>query len=336
MSIRIVKAGVLDTVQDAGRHGYSHWGINPGGVMDSFAASVANWLVGNQESTAVLEMHFPAPMLRFEKDALIALCGADLSPAINDVPVSNWQPLLIKKDAVLSFRKPVWGARCYLSLKGGFSIDPWLHSYSTNLVVHAGGWRGDKLQTEDAIPFEGNNLPVNALHASNTNFMRLPWKVKYEHIYDIDERIPFTSGPEWDQLSEQSRILMVKSAFEIGSSSDRMGYQLDGPELFREKNVQMISSGVTFGTMQLLPGGKMIILMADHQTTGGYPRLGFIAGTYLPRLAQSGIRSVLYFQLINLIEANQMMADRLRENQLLKKNCFENLNSFYAMHGYQL
>ena len=133
MSIRIVKQGLFDTIQDAGRYGYQHLGINPGGAMDIIAASLANILVGNEYNEAVIEMHYPAPTIYFEKAAVIALSGADFLAKINgkDVPINT--TIIVAAKSTLSFDKYLTGARLYFAIQGGFSIEPWLDSYSTNI-----------------------------------------------------------------------------------------------------------------------------------------------------------------------------------------------------------
>src|SRR5215831_16631775 len=133
MSISIIKPGLLDTVQDMGRFGYGNWGINPTGVMDQYAAKLANMLVGNESTEAVIEIHFPGAQILFEQNALISLTGANFSPTLNDEPLPLWQPIVVRKNTVLHFPKLQSGARCYLAIHGGFNLPQWLGSYSTNI-----------------------------------------------------------------------------------------------------------------------------------------------------------------------------------------------------------
>src|SRR3954470_13804542 len=142
--IQVVQQGLLDTIQDMGRYGYQHLGINPGGAMDRIALALANSLVGNEANEAAIEMHFPASAFVFEADALVALSGGDFGATVNGVPVSINRPILISEYSVLRFTKPVSGARCYLAIAGGLSLAPWLNSYSTHLKAEAGGFHGRK------------------------------------------------------------------------------------------------------------------------------------------------------------------------------------------------
>src|SRR5271170_4168261 len=119
MAFSIIKSGILDSIQDLGRHGYGNWGINPGGAMDRYAIQVANMLVGNCSTESALEIHFPGPQILFEHNTLISITGADFTPMINDECIPLWQPLVVRKNTVLHFPRLSWGARCYLSIHGG-------------------------------------------------------------------------------------------------------------------------------------------------------------------------------------------------------------------------
>ena len=141
MSISVVKAGLLDSIQDMGRYGYGKWGINAGGVMDAFAARVANMLVGNCSGEPLLEIHFPGPQILFEQNALVSICGADFSPMVNDEYIPLWKPVVVRRNTVLHFPKLNRGARCYLAVHGGFCVDQWLGSGGTHLRAGAGGWK---------------------------------------------------------------------------------------------------------------------------------------------------------------------------------------------------
>src|SRR5690606_3149393 len=154
MNLKIIQAGILDSVQDNGRLGYRHLGINPGGCMDQQAASVANILVGNDLNEAVIEMHFPAAEFLFEEPALIAVAGADFSTTINGKLVAAGHPVLVDANTMLQFKKSIKGARAYLAIRGGINISSWLSSYSTNLQAGAGGFQGRRLMRYDGLPYQ--------------------------------------------------------------------------------------------------------------------------------------------------------------------------------------
>jgi antagonist of KipI len=163
MSISIAKPGLLDTIQDLGRFGYGNWGVNPGGVMDTYAARVANMLVGNEIGEAVMEIHFPGAQILFEQNALISLTGADFSPTLNDELLPLWRPIVVRKNTVLHFPRLQSGARCYLAVHGGFCAEKWLGSYSTNMKAEAGGYQGRKLEKGDELSFRESSIYFPAL-----------------------------------------------------------------------------------------------------------------------------------------------------------------------------
>lgn len=283
MSLKISKAGMLDTIQDFGRYGYQQFGINPTGVMDRYAAAIANNLVGNKQNEAVIEMHFPAASFFFEEATLIALCGADFDANVDGRSIPLDQPVIINKGRTLQFRSLKNKSRCYLALKGGMKIPAWLNSYSTNTKAEAGGFEGRKLLKEDIIELkEDTTYDIN----DEDDFMLLPWKANEDFGISPTNELMILKSNEWDWLKKESQEKFLKNPFFISHNSDRMGYRLASEPLCVEEKAELISSAANFGTVQLLPDGQLIILMADHQTTGGYPRLGNIISAHLPKLAQ--------------------------------------------------
>ncbi len=285
MSLKIIKSGIQDTIQGPGRTGYQWLGINPGGSMDSFASQIVNMLVGNEPRETVIEMHFPAAAFLFEKDALIAVGGANFSPTVNGEAIHLWQPVVVNQNSVLQFEQLRSGARCYLAVRDGLLIKPWLNSYSTNLKASAGGFQGRMLQKGDIIPYKKQN-DFSAL-LQDKDLISLPWTadVNWEPLSD-HHRIAVIQGSEWDWMDAGSQNNMFDQPFHIQQASDRMGYRLSGTPLRSNSQGELVSSAVNFGTIQLLPDGQLIILMADHQTTGGYPRIAHVIRADLPRVAQ--------------------------------------------------
>ena len=326
MAITIIKPGILDTLQDLGRYGYSHLGINPGGAMDRYAAQAANLLVGNETPVAVLEMHFPAAQILFEHNALISITGADFCPMLNDEQVPRWHPVVVRKNTILHFPKLQWGARCYLAVHGGFCVPPWLNSYSTNLKAGAGGFAGRKLEKGDELPFGENHMYISGLLKEGKDYEILRWQVATGAMYEHPNEIYIIKGQEWDQLAPQSQQDMLENNFIIHPFSDRMGYQLKGVPLQRMQRNELLSSGVSFGTVQLLPGGQMIVLMSDHQTTGGYPRLAHVISAHLPKLAQLRPSDCIQFKMTDIATAENMLMAQQQELNILRRACYERLN----------
>lgn len=331
MSLRIIKPGILDTIQDLGRLGYQHLGVNPNGAMDLFSAQLANALLGQGLGLPVLELHFPAAQIVFEEDALISITGADLSPSVNEASVPCNHPVLIRKGAILRFTDRKFGARAYIAFYKGLPIDRWLGSASTNLMAGMGGCQGRALKKDDVLPFVRlpefrvrdhvrmlDELPVHVL----------PWKA----IDTVDQRheLQFLIGSEWNWLTDAAREQFLSSPFQIDATSSRMGCRLRGQPLSVKSQSQLISAAVVAGTVQLLPDGQLIILMADHQTMGGYPRIAHIITAHLPLLAQRSTHDVVRFTMTRLEEAEQKILIQKKHLEQLRTACAYRLDELFA------
>jgi len=251
MGIQVIKQGIADSVQDLGRTGYQHLGINPGGVMDEVACRVAGMLVGNDPSQAVLELHFPAGTFLFQEEALIALGGADLGAQINQTDIPLLTPVWVARNSVLSFKGPVQGKWCYLAVRGGFSVPKWLGSYSTHLRAKAGGYNGRYLRRQDDIPVPPTDLPGPP--PGKRDCIALPWKADVSGLYAPGEKIRIVAGREFEWLNAPSRQLLTSLPFTVTPHSDRMGYRMKGPLMKADHTPQLVSTGLTRGTVQLLP-----------------------------------------------------------------------------------
>lgn len=324
MSLQITRAGLLDTVQDGGRYGFQHFGINPGGAMDRFSAALANALLGKALQAPVIELHFPAAQIRFQQPAIFCLAGANFSPCLNGKQVPLHQPISVGKDATLSFTRKTSGARCYLSIDNELQLDPWLNSYSTNLKAAAGGFEGRKLLRGEVISY--SKLDMYA----TKDFEILPWQYKAEQVHS--NVIDVIAGPEWDWLADESKALFTKNRFTISPASDRMGYRLQGESLMQAQKEQLLSSGVGFGTVQLLPNGQLVVLMADHQTTGGYPRIASVISAHLPRLAQMGSGESFQFALTTIAKAEAKLVRLQKSLHDLQNTCKLKIENWLHAH----
>jgi antagonist of KipI len=323
MSLRIIKAGIQDTIQDMGRYGHQHLGINPTGAMDKYALQVANILVGNKMDEAVIEMHFPASVYMFSQPALIALGGADFSASINGEPVPNLHPVIVGKNDVLQFHKPINGARAYLAVSGGFAIHKWMNSYSTHLKAKTGGYNGRAFQKDDEIllrqPF--------SFSIKQNDFIILPWRADANRGNEQKE-IFIIPGNEWERLTTGSKESFTMTSFVITNHSDRMGYRLNNIPLPVISNEEIVSSGVSFGTIQLLPDGKLIILMADHQTTGGYPRIAHVITAHHTRLAQMKAGDKILFHVTDQQTAEELFIKQQQHLLQLQNACTFRLQEY--------
>ncbi len=325
MSLRIIKAGIQDTVQDLGRYGYQQAGINPSGAMDRYAMQIANALLGNELNEAVLELHFPSAVILFTKPVMIALSGANHLPSINGEPVPLNQCIVVNKNDALQFHRPVSGARTYLAVQGGFKLDPWLESMSTNLKAAAGGYEGRSLRKGDELLYRSEKDYSTLLPGKN--FRVMPWTADPQSA-DNSKEIFVLPGNEWDRLRAEAKDRFLETPFVITKLADRMGFHLGNESLVALPGEELVSSAVTFGTVQLLPDGKLIILMADHQTTGGYPRLAHVITAHHSRLAQKRTGEALNFRMTDMATAEQLLLQQQQHLKQLQNACLFKLQSY--------
>lgn len=325
MSFRIIKAGTLSTVQDLGRFGMQHLGVGSAGAMDKVSARVANYLVGNSETEAVLELHFPAPEILITSPALIAIAGADFSASFENLPIKTNAAFFAYQPGVLKFAKPIAGARAYLSVHGGLNIEKWNGSYSTMIKAGVGGLSGRWLKQNDEITFNKNiDLGSNNADGSVKKFL---WQSAIATT-GLNQKISITKGREWDWLTPISQVEILSNEFRVSRQSDRMGIRMTGPTISKSTSEELISTGVTQGTIQLLPSGELIILMADNQTTGGYPRIAHVATSSIPFLAQGNPDDKVQFEMVDLKTAEERLLQQALDLDVLKRGCFIKLKEF--------
>jgi antagonist of KipI len=326
MSLEIVKAGLLSTFQDAGRVGYGAQGIHPTGAMDPEALYLANALVGNPDTMAAIEMHFPIGVLCFREDALIALTGANCQPMLNGETLSMNEPVFVKAGSILTGARPIDGARSYLAIAGGWNLPFWLGSASTDRSAQAGGWEGRALKKGEVIPYRkrfqfhhGASIP-ESLKISNA-------------VTEETNLINLIAGPEYRQLDNTASDLLVGQAYTISSQSDRMGIRLRGELPIRFESQPLISCSAFMGTMQLLPNGELILLMADHPTTGGYPRIAHLPYFEWSRLAQARPGVFIRFSWIELVEAQARNEQWIRAGMLQRDRIRSVVQSYLQQHA---
>ena len=309
MSLKFIRSGILDSVQDKGRYGHQQSGINPNGAMDPYSAQLANALLGKDLHSPVIEFHFPSGQLQFLEPSIICITGADFTPVINGKSVPLNHPLLVQQQSVLQFTKRKSGMRSYISFLPELDLGTWMNSYSTNIVCGAGGYSGRGILKGDQLKTKGSLK--KSLFSNVTDFSVLHWTGGKQ--IQMNQYIRFIFGSEWHWLTTESKYDFKEKIFQITNEADRMGYRLASSELELNTEEQLVSSGVTFGTIQLLPKGQLIILMADHQTTGGYPRIANIISADLPLLAQKGPNDVIRFQQTDLATAEQLYIQQQKE-----------------------
>ncbi|HSJ36817.1 MAG TPA: biotin-dependent carboxyltransferase family protein [Planococcus sp. (in: firmicutes)] len=310
--LTIRKGGMQTTVQDLGRSGFQKYGVVAAGAMDPYALRMANLLVGNEENAATLEMALTGPEVRFEEDALISICGADLSPQIAGKTVGLWRPLGVQKGQILTFGTPRRGSRAYLAVAGGISVPEVMGSRSTYLRAALGGFDGRALKSGDHLVVGAATKGTNLVGEGQSWFMPSPY-------YSSKPEIRVTAGRQFNSFSEESQERFFSEPFTVSSQSDRMGYRLDGPHLALAEKQEMLSEAVAFGSIQVPPDGNPIILMADRQTAGGYPKIAEAITVDLPLISQLKPGDRLRFTLVSVEEAQRLL--RLQERTI---NCLKN------------
>jgi len=308
MGIKIIKAGMLTTIQDLGRYGLQRYGMAVSGAMDSYALRLGNCILGNPDNEAAIECTVLGPIIYFEQAQLICLTGADLSPKVDGQPLPMWQPVPIEAGSLLSFGRPNSGCRAYICFRGGLDIPEVLGSRSTYSKGQIGGWQGRALHEGDRIAFRHHYTGKDSL---------FHWSMDPGLYPDLTtEVIRVLNGPQRDQFESDSLQNFFSDVFTISKNSDRMGYRLQSRPLQLKEKKELLSTAVTFGSIQVPPDGNAIILMADHPTTGGYPVIGQVATVDLPLLAQKGPEDSIRFERIDLDEAQNLL--KQRQIQLIK------------------
>jgi antagonist of KipI len=292
MSVRVMRPGLLSTVQDLGRYGWQHLGIVPCGAMDGVAHSMANALVGNEPSSATLECTLRGPELLFEEDALIAVYGAAFQDRRRALPANR--PVLVKAGTTIAVGAAVRGSRAYLAIAGGFLADEVLGSRSTYVPAKFGGLHGRPLEAGDRLPtvpglaeLSAQRFARQASTVAIGDVLSVRWSVpelSVPHAHPVEVRA--MKGRHHAQFDADSRQAFFSRAWRVSPHSNRMAYRMEGPRLRRARGIEVLSEPTCLGTVQVPNDGSPIVLMADHQTTGGYPKIAEVAGVDIPCLAQ--------------------------------------------------
>lgn len=296
--LTILRAGMATTLQDGGRPGWRQLGITPGGVLDRPAMVTVNLLVGNPADSAVLEIVLGQFTARFQRDGWFALTGASCEAMLDQQPVWTGWRLPVRKGQTLTLRMPQHGMRSYLAIHGGFAVAETLGSVSTDLNAGFGGWQGRKLADGDCLPV---GEPTRCF-SRKAGVRQLLW----------GNRIRALTGPEYAEFSREAQATFWRTPWLLSPQSNRMGYRLQGPALQRERPRELLSHGLIPGVVQVPPGGQPIVLMADAQTTGGYPRIASVIAADLYQLAQIRLGEPIYFMPCSLAAAMQARAHQQR------------------------
>lgn len=324
--ITVLQPGLMTTIQDLGRFGFQRYGVITSGAMDSFAFRMGNLLVGNPEGAAAFEMTLTGAKLQFAQESLIAVTGQGMEPRINEESVPCWSPTYVPAGTTIDFLPQSQGCRTYLAVAGGVAVPEVMGSASTYIRAGIGGFFGRSLKKGDMIDSSAPSaqgmrmLVLLKQRLSSHAFVRANWFVSPELMprYSKNPTIRVLAGNQLDQFSTESRKHFFDDSFLITPQSDRMGYRLNGPNLQLTEPLELLSEAVSMGTVQVPPNGNPIVLMADHQTTGGYPKIAQVATVDLPVLAQIKPGESVRFEEITLDQAQDLLRDQAMQFAKLK------------------
>jgi biotin-dependent carboxylase-like uncharacterized protein len=301
-ALRILEPGLLTTVQDLGRVGYQHLGVPTSGALDPVSLRAANLLVGNKPIEGALEIAYVGPTFVVEAEsANLACAGANASIEVlrddvtaSGVHFSSMQSFRAQRGQVVRIGPTSGSSVVYLAVEGGFDIEPVLGSVSTYIRGHIGGWHGRAL-------IAGDTLPLRRSSGSDRDEFRLEG-------LDLarPSRFRVVLGPQNTFFSEESIKAFLEGEYAVSPATDRMAILLDGPKLEHTAGHDIISDGIALGSIQVPGHGRPIVLMADRQTTGGYPKVATVISADLPALGRSRIGDKISFEEISVEEAQQL------------------------------
>jgi antagonist of KipI len=326
MQIKIIKPGLMSTIQDLGRHRYLSQGVPVSGAMDALSAQIANIAVGNPDNAAVIEFTYADAEFIAETDLLIAYVGGGAIFQSGGQILPPERPLFVPSGAIIKLINNPSGSRTYLAVAGGWDVPEILGSKSTCLVAGFGGLEGRALKSGDMLinMQETTSNTQKILHYFEEKLQKISKKYKVDypgwslprqvHLPADGKIIRVVPGNELGWFNGRSIAGFLSAPYIIGRQSNRMGYHLEGAAMERLKNDELLSTAVTPGTIQVTGSGSMVLLMADCQTTGGYPRIAQVAAVDMPLCAQLKPGDAIYFKDITRREAEMLYIER--EQQL--------------------
>jgi len=296
--LNIIRAGIFTTVQDLGRSGYRQLGVSQTGALDAPALRIGNLLVGNDENAAGLEITLGQFSTEFNRAGWIALTGAGCHAELDGQSLWTGWRYAVKPGQILTMKTPMRGMRSYLAVSGGIDVPEVLGSRSTDLKTGFGGLDGRPLR-------DGDHLPVG-------NVWQEPKQSNGIKQLLFGNRVRALPGPEYQEFSAEARDAFWRTSWQLSPQSNRMGYRLHGHALKRETDREMLSHGLLPGVVQVPHGGQPIVLMADAQTTGGYPRIACVIEADLYNLAQIRLGEPVHFVKCSLDDAQTALREQQR------------------------
>jgi biotin-dependent carboxylase-like uncharacterized protein len=307
-AFEVIEPGILTTIQDRGRYGFSQFGVPPSGALDSFSLRVGNLLVGNREEEACLEITLMGLKIKASREIVMAITGGDLSPLLNEEPLEMWRTHLLVEGDVIRFKKVQTGCRAYLCVSGGLVVPKIMGSFSTYLSGKFGGLEGRALRRGDILYTLDNPFSLAKLG------LRFP--SDFIPPFEKEVLLRVIPGPQDDHFTEKGWKTFSSEHFQVTPQCDRMGIRLEGPKIERSSDVEesIISEGLISGAIQVPGDGKPIIILTEL-VTGGYTKIATIISVDLPKVAQLKPGDRVRFEPIPMEEAQALLRkqeDRLR------------------------
>ena len=298
--LEITMPSLLTSIQDLGRYGFGRFGVAPSGVLDSVAMRVANILVDNPESEAVIEITLPGLKANILSDVVVSSTGADLGMHINDQPCVPWRSYRLNRGDTLSFDSLNHGCRSYLAIGGGVKVPLVLGSRSTNIGSGFGGIKGRPLRKGDILKAES---PRHHLHASGRSY-----DLNAVQTYQNHWALRVVMGPQNEHFSDESCDRFLNSVYQVSPKSDRTGIRLEGPTLTvkEDQPESIISEGIISGAVQIPGDGQPIIILGET-VSGGYRKIATVISADLHMLGQIMPGDKVRFLAVNLREARQAL-----------------------------
>ncbi len=283
-TLTVVRAGMLTTVQDLGRWGYQDEGVPVAGPMDAYSHRRANQLVGNPDNAAALEVTLIGPELEASAEVVCAVAGAQFEITVNRAPVSMTTAFAVPAGGRLRFGNRLAGARATLAVRGGFDFAPVFGSRATSLISGMGPFGGRPLAPGDVLPIGGSDLGFSVPRANVEKSRSDPGRGM--RLPERGARLRVVMGPHEAMFTAAARETFLTGRFVITPNSNRMGYRLEGPRLSHVSSADILSDATPVGSLQVPASGHPILLMADRQTTGGYPKIATVITADVPLAGQ--------------------------------------------------
>jgi antagonist of KipI len=313
-AMEVVSAGLLTTVQDLGREGFGPLGVSPSGAADAIALRIGNRLAGNVEGAAALEMTLLGGTFLFQEGAIAALTGSDFGATMDGVAVPPWSSFEVQPGQTLRFGPTRFGARCYLCVRGGVTVEPFLGSASTHLLSGLGGHAGRALRKGDVVKIgaAGGSTRAGTPASPGRRPSYRPRKVAPQALERLVPRkvLRVTPGPQTDCFPEAGQKVFYSSTYGVSEDANRMGLRLEGPAVPGGAQGEMISEGVSLGAIQIAAGGMPIILFVEQQTTGGYAKMANVITVDFSSLGQLRPRDRVRFERVDFATARKLLLEQ--------------------------